>query len=170
MAALVLFIFASVDLISYSRTKLRLDQVASGLAVVISGYTELYPSDFDYFFQASRKMAGNISVDGKAGATIVTGIVNSTGQPKIAWQKITPDAAFASKFGTVVGAAPIELPDSFVVPQGQSIVAVEVFASTQPWILSKELMRMPESESLRSYTLVQPRAALLAQILEGSRK
>lgn len=169
MAAIVLVLLACADLTFYLRDKMRLDRVASGLGLVLSGYTDLYANDFPGLFQASKVMAGDsLQVDGKDGATIVTGIVNSAGTPKVAWRQQTAGSSYASQFGAV-GAAPTNLPDAYAVPTGQSVIAVEVYTSASPWVLSKELMGTLGGQSLRSYALFQPRAALLGVINPGGR-
>lgn len=168
-AVLAALLFACADFTFYLRDKMRLDRVASGLGLVISGYTDLYANDFPGLFQASKVMAGGtLAVDGKDGATIVTGIVNSAGTPKVAWRQQTAGSSFTSQFGAV-GAAPANLPDNYAVPTGQSVIAVEVYTTASPWVLSKELMGAIAGQSLRSYTLFQPRAALLGVINPGGR-
>lgn len=169
VGAVLLLMLAGADLTFYLRDKMRLDRVASGLGLVLSSYTELYDNDFPGLFQASKTMAGeSLKVDGKDGATIVTGIVNSAGTPKIAWRQQTAGSAFTSQFGAV-NDAPANLPDNYAVPTGQSVIAVEVYTSASPWVLSKNLMDVLGSQSLRSYALFQPRAALLGTINPGGR-
>lgn len=165
VAALVMVLLACADLTFYLRDKMRLDRVASGMGLLVSGYTELYKNDFDGFWQASKTMAGaSMPVDGATGATILTGIVNSDGKPKVAWRQQTKGSPFTSQFGAV-DAPPANLPDNYAVPVGASVIAVEVFTTLSPWVLSKTMMGTSGDPSLRSYALFQPRAALLGQII-----
>lgn len=167
-SAVVLLMLGGADLTLYLRDKMRLDRVASGLGLVLSGYTELYVNDFPGFFQASKTMAGEyLKVDGKDGATIVTGIVNSAGTPKIAWRQQTAGSTFTSSFGAV-GAAPANLPDAYAVPTGQSVIAVEIFGSSSTWV-NRMVIGPLGGQALRSYALFQPRAALLGTINPGGR-
>ncbi len=169
VGTIVLLVLGGADLTFYLRDKMRLDRVASGLGLVLSGYTDLYELDFPGLFLASKTMAGDsLKVDGKDGATIVTGIVNSAGTPKVAWRQQTTGSSFTSKFGAV-GAAPTNLPDAYAVPTGQSVIAVEVYTTASPWVLSKGFMDALGSQALRSYALFQPRAALLGSITPGGR-
>jgi len=168
MAPLILLMMlASADLTIFLRTAMRIDETATGLALVVTQYQNLYTSDFTDLFNAAQTIAGTTTVTGLFGATIITGIVNSSGKQTIAWQQRSPSATFNSVFGNK-GAVPV-LPNSYTLPAGGALIAVEVFTTTTPWVFSAKLMGASSVSSLRSYALYQPRLGSLATVTSGNR-
>lgn len=165
---ILLMMLASADLTIFLRTAMRIDETATGLALVVTQYQNLYTSDFTGLFNAAQTIAGTTTVTGLFGATIITGIVNSSGKQTIAWQQRSPSATFNSVFGTTVGAVPV-LPNSYTLPAGRVLIAVEVFTTTTPWVFSAKLMGASSISSLRSYALYQPRLGSLATVTSGNR-
>jgi Flp pilus assembly protein TadG len=165
----ILVTLAGADLSLFMRTVMRMDETATGVAMAVTQYDKLYSGDFAGLFNASQTIAGMTPVTGLLGTTIITGIVKSGGRQTIAWQRRSTSATFTSLFGTGRGTAPV-LPDSYVLPtDGEVLVAVEVFTTASPWVLSATLMGGPGSASLRSYVLFQPRLGSLAAITSGNR-
>jgi Flp pilus assembly protein TadG len=165
---LVLLMLAGTDLTIFMRTKMRLDETATEVSLVVTQYQDLYDSDFTGFFNAAQSIAFTTPVTGQFGATIITGIVNKNGKQTIAWQKISPSATFRSLLGTSVGAVPT-LPYDYLLPSGGVLIAVEIFTSTTPWVFSASLMGSSTVTSLRSYALFQPRLGSLATVNSGNR-
>lgn len=159
---------AGTDLTIFMRSKLRIDETATEVALTVTQYGELYDSDFATLFNAAQTVAGTTPVTGLFGTTVITGIANSAGKQTIAWQKRSPSATFNSLFGTAAGATPV-LPASYVLPAGGVLIAVEVFTSASPWVLSASVMGTSATTSLRSYVLFQPRLGSLATVKSGSR-
>ena len=155
-----LFLLAGTDLAFHLRNKLRLDQVSGGMASYVTAQTRLYKGDFPVFFAAAQHMAGSVPVTGEGGAVIITGVVNLSGAPTVAWRERTGNATITSSLGAV-GGPPGNLPDGYVLPAGSSLVAVEAFTQVQPWLLGVDTLGGP---TLRSITLFQPRGAMLSQI------
>jgi len=165
---LVLLMLATTDLVQFLRIKLRLDEVATAMASLVTQNQNLYASDFPIFFTDAQTMAGAVSVTGDLGATIISGIVNSNGAAIVAWQQKSPgNNTFTSQIGAAGGAA--TLPGQYTLPAGESLVAVEAYTSATVWVLSARLMGGPGSTSLRSYAVYQPRSVLLSQINSGQR-
>jgi len=164
---LILVMLAGADLSLFMRTALRTNETAKEVAMTVTQYTDLYDSDFTNFFNASQTIAGTTPVTGLFGATIISGIVNSSGKQSIAWQKISASATFRSLIGTA-GATPT-LPNQYVVPSGESLIAVEVFTTASTWVLSARLMGGPGNTSIRSYALFQPRLGSLSKVTTGNR-
>jgi Flp pilus assembly protein TadG len=165
----VLVMLAGADLSLFMRTVMRMDEVATGVAMAITQYDKLYNGDFATLFNASQTVAGTTPVTGIFGTTIITGIVKGGGTQTIAWQQRSPSATFNSLFGTAVGATPV-LPDGYALPtDGEVLIAIEVFTTASPWVLSATLMGGPGSTSIRSYALFQPRLGSLAAINSGNR-
>jgi Flp pilus assembly protein TadG len=165
---IILVMLAGTDLTIFMRTSMRLDETATELSLVVTQYENLYDSDFTYLFNAAQTIAGTTAVTGLIGTTVITGIVNSSGKQTIAWQKRSSSATFYSKFGTAVGSVP-KLPNSYLLPSGATLVAVEVFTTATPWVLSASLMGGSSGTSLYSYALYQPRLGTLSTVIAGNR-
>ena len=161
----LMFLLAGADVAFYLRNKLRLDQVSSGMASYVTAQSRLYKGDFPLFFDAAQHMAGNVRVTGEGGAVIITGVVNLSGTPTIAWQESTNNPTIASSLGKV-GETPRSLPDNYVLPAGSSVVAVEAFSHVRTWLLDVNALGGP---TLRSITLFQPRGPMLSQVSSDSR-
>ena len=164
----ILLVLLGTDIVNYMRSKLLLDQVAGTTASLVSKYQQIYESDFATLFAASQQFAGGVNVSGNDGATVITGFINSGGSPVVAWRRQAGNGAFSSSFG-VVGNAPTNLPDGYGISAGSSVIAVEVFTSIHPWVLSEQLLGSIGNPTLRSVALFQPRAAPLSIINAGTR-
>ena len=166
---IILLMLGGTDLTIFMRTKMRIDETAAGIALVVTQYQNLYDSDFTGLFTAAQTVAGATPVTGLLGTTVITGIVtDSNGRQTIAWQKRSTQATFNSLFGTAIGSAP-NLPNSYLMPKSSTLIAVEVFTSASPWVLSASLMGGAGTTSLRSYALYQPRLGSLSAITAGTR-
>lgn len=174
----VTVLLCGVDLVNYARNRLTLDEVSNSLASLITGYKDLYEGDFPMLYQVSQQTAGALDITKTGGATIFTGIAsltspeNPTGAPRVMWQRQTPasNTAFLSSFGRP-GGAPAKMPDNYVVPNGSSVVAVEVFSSVQTWTytLTKDTLGKGSQPITGSLTMLQPRSALLSQVSPETR-
>jgi Flp pilus assembly protein TadG len=165
---IIMTMLGGTDLSIFMRTKMRLDETATELAQVVTQYQTLYSSDFTVLFNASQTIAGTTPVTGLLGTTIITGIVNSGGKQTIAWQQRSSSATFTSLFGTNAGSVPV-LPNNYLLPTGGTLIAIEVFTSVSPWVLSASLMGGSGATSLRSYALYQPRLGSLSAVTPGNR-
>jgi Flp pilus assembly protein TadG len=166
---IMLLMLAGTDLTIFMRTKMRVDETATEVALAVTQYQNLYDSDFTGLFNAAQTIAGTTPVTGLFGTTIITGIVTDTNDRQtIAWQKRSAQATFTSLFGTAVGSVP-NLPNSYLMPKSGTLIAVEVFTSTSPWVLSASLMGGAGTTSLRSYALYQPRLGSLSTVTAGTR-
>ena len=156
------------DVVTQVRTRMSLDQVASNLAATVTQYQSLYTNDMAGLFDTAQVMAGSAAVTGADGATIITGIKNVGGTTKIDWQQKSPGAStYVSSLG-VKGAAPANLPDNYAVPLNGSVIAVEVFATVTPWVLSKEIMGNVVGP-MQAIALFQPRSSELPTLVAANR-
>ena len=173
-------VLCGVDIVSYVRVRLKLDEASNSVASLVSGYQDLYKTDFPTFYQMSQQTVGSIDVTGlnvvtgqsftpSTGATIITAITNPSGVPTVAWQRQIGNPSFTSSIGGAVGAAATKIPDNYVVPQGSSVIAVEVIGTVSVWVLSKNWVGNSGPSTLNSIALLQPRASLLSQINPGDR-
>lgn len=167
---IMLLMLASTDLTIFMRTKARLEQTATELALVVTQYTKLYDGDFTGLFNAAQTLANSTPVTGLSGTTIITGIVTDNNDHQtIAWQKRSSLATAASRFGTAAGSTPT-LPNGYLMPKNSTLIAVEVFTTTSPWVLSTSLMGGAGTPtSLRSYALFESRLGSLSTVIAGSR-
>jgi Flp pilus assembly protein TadG len=163
----ILVMMAGADLSLFMRTVMQMDETSAEVAMAVTQYDNLYAGDFTGLFNASQLMAGTTAVTGLSGATIISGIVNAGGKQTISWQKISPSAKFNSLFG-VAGAVPV-LPNSYALPSGGTLIAVEVFTTASTWVLSATLMGGPGNTSIRSYALFEPRLGSLSTVNAGNR-
>jgi Flp pilus assembly protein TadG len=165
---IIMVMLAGTDLTIFMRTMMRVDETASETSLAVTQYQSLYDSDLTYLFNAAQTVAGTTPVTGLIGATIITGIISSGGKQTIAWQRLSPSATFSSQFGTAIGSAP-NLPNNYLLPSGGTLIAVEVFTTATPWILSASLLSGSGVTSIRSYALYQPRLGSLSAITPGNR-
>jgi Flp pilus assembly protein TadG len=165
---IVLMMLACTDLTIFMRTKMRVDETATEIALAVTQYQDLYDGDFTGLFSAAQTVAGPTNVTGLFGTTIITGIVtDGNDRQTIAWQKRSPQASANSLFGTV-GSVPT-LPYSYLMPKNSTLITVEVFTAASPWVLSASLMGGAGTTSLRSYALYQPRLGSLSTVTAGNR-
>jgi Flp pilus assembly protein TadG len=166
---IILLILAGTDLTIFMRTKMRADEAATSVALTVTQYQNLYDSDFTGLFTAAQTVAGATPVTGLLGTTVITGIVtDGNDRQTIAWQKRSTQATSNSLFGTAVGSVP-RLPNNYLMPKNSTLIAVEVFTSASPWILSATLMGGAGTTSVRTYALYQPRLGSLSTITAGTR-
>ncbi len=159
---IVLMMLVCTDLTIFMRTKMRIDETATEIALTVTQSQDLYDSDFTGFFNAAQTVANPTNV-----TTIITGIVNTNGTQSISWQRPVLPGTFTSLFGTPGSIKP--LPSDYVVPTGGTLIAVEVFTAASPWVLSASLMGGAGSTSLRAYALYQPRLGSLSAVTAGNR-
>jgi Flp pilus assembly protein TadG len=113
---IMLLMLGGTDLTIFMRTKMRVDETATQVALAVTQYQNLYDSDFTILFNAAQTIAGTTPVTGLFGTTIITGIVTDTNDRQtIAWQKRSTQATFNSLFGTAKGSVP-NLPNSYLMP------------------------------------------------------
>lgn len=166
---ILLLMLAGTDLTIFMRTKMRLDETATQVALAVTQCSELYVSDFTGLFNAAQTVAGTTPVTGLLGTTIITGIVtDGNDRQTISWQQRSPQATSNSQFGTTPGSVP-NLPNNYLMPKNSTLIAVEVVTSTSPWVLSASLMGGAGTTSLRSYALFQPRLGSLAPLKGNTR-
>jgi Flp pilus assembly protein TadG len=167
---IISLMLVGTDLTIFMRTRMRLDETSTQLALVVTQYSNIYAGDFTGLFNAAQTVAGPTPVTGQFGTTIITGIVtDNNDRQTIAWQQRSSQATFNSLFGTAVGAVPT-LPNTYLMPKNSTLIAVEVFTSASPWVLSASLMGGGgPTTSLRSYALFQPRLGTLSAITAGNR-
>jgi Flp pilus assembly protein TadG len=171
---ILLLMLAGTDLTIFMRTKMRIDEVATEVALMVTQYQNLYVSDFSPpatapLFDAAQIIAGTTPVTGLLGTTIITGIVTDANDKQtIAWQYQSDQATFTSLFGTAKGSVPT-LPNNYKMPINSTLIAVEAFTSASPWVLSASLMGGAGTTSLWSYALYQPRLGSLSTVNPGTR-
>ena len=72
---IILMMLACTDLTIFMRTKMRIDETATEIALAVTQSQNLYDGDFTGFFNAAQTVAGPTTVTGLFGTTIITGIV-----------------------------------------------------------------------------------------------
>ncbi|MBV9783903.1 MAG: pilus assembly protein [Acidisphaera sp.] len=164
----LILLVGTADAVLWLQTWIRLESAAAETADITSQYTSLYQSDITgTIFPIAQDIAENTQISGSGGATIISSIVNSTGQPTITWQQRTGSAAYASAFGTAGGNA--TLPANYVPTTGESLIAVEVFTAPHPWVFSAGLLGAIGMSTMYEYALFTPRTSQLSTLQSGNR-
>ena len=167
LAPLLLLLFAaSVDLVSWYLTWLRLDRTADELCNVVTQASALHAADFagpsSGYFAVAQQLAGSMQVTGQGGATIISGLVNDGTKTTIKWQQRTGSGAYVSALGAA-GQAPV-LPTGYAVPSGQTAIATETFTGITLWVLSLPLMHSAGPTALSAFAIYRPRSAELSSV------
>jgi Flp pilus assembly protein TadG len=164
---IVLFI-ATAELVLYIRVRFRLERTAAEVANVGSQADQLTPSDVAGLFTAANSIAAPFLAwsSGASGsqARTVIGVVSGTSTGNVlSWWCSRGNTSLTN---LVAGQA--ALPNSFQVPNGQSVLVVEVVNSATPW----SVMSGPKPVffgtvgpgPVRTYAIMRPRQAQLASI------
>ncbi len=78
---IMLLMLAGTDLTIFMRTKMRIDETATELALMVTQYQNLYVSDFSRACSTRRRPSpATTPVTGLLGTTIITGIVTTRRQ------------------------------------------------------------------------------------------
>lgn len=169
LAPLLLLLFAAtVDLVSWYLTWLRLDRTADQLCNIVTQASTLHAADFADpathagYFAVAQQLAGSMQVTGAAGATIVSGLVNDGTKTTIAWQRRTGSVAYVSALGAA-GQSPA-LPAGYAVPSGQTAIVTETFTGITLWVLSLHIMNSAGPTALGAFAIYRPRSAELSSV------
>jgi Flp pilus assembly protein TadG len=165
---LVFLVLAVADIGIYFRNWFLLEATAASISNITSQYLNLYTSDFTTLFAAAQSMAGStLDVTGLDGATIISCVSNNGGTQTVTWQEREGNIIYASTIGTTGSVA--VLPGNNLIPQGQTMIAVEEISAVSPWVLSASYFGGASWPPLRGYALYPPRLASLNTITSGTR-
>lgn len=164
----ILLMLGTADAVLWLQTWIHLESAAAETADITSQYTDLYQSDLTgTIFPIAQDIAGATQISGADGATIVSSIVNTSGQPTITWQQRNGSGAYSSAFGVAGGNA--TFPANYVPAVGESLIAVEVFTAPHPWVFSAGLLGALGLSTMYEYALFTPRTSQLSTLQSGTR-
>ena len=87
---IVLMMLACTDLTIFMRTKMRIDETATEIALTVTQSQDLYDSDFTGFFNAAQTVANPTNVTGLSAHDHHRHRTDDNGTQTIAWQKRSP--------------------------------------------------------------------------------
>jgi Flp pilus assembly protein TadG len=160
LPVLLLVVLATVDVVSLVRASWRMERAAGELGNVIAQLDVITDADFPVLFDVADRIAAPYELTGLAGAVIVTGIAGGENGATIAWQRRAGAGLFSSRIG---GTGTASLPAGFVLPAGQSAIAVETYVQSRPWVLAAPFLG-GATRTLSGFGLFRPRLATLGSI------
>ena len=163
---LILLFGATAEIVVHIRTWFRLERTAAEVANVASQFDALATADVAGLFDAAKAIAAPVTAwsDGTSTgrARTLIGVVSGTaGGNSLAWSCSRGDSGLVN---LVAGKA--ALPNGFVVPNGQSVLVVEVVNAATPWSIMAAPMFFGTvgPGPIRTYAIVRPRTAALSTI------
>ena len=174
-ALLVLFVGVAEALL-YMRTWYRLDRTSMEIASIASQYESMTTAVVSQLFDAANTIASPIPANSSTGiassrARTVISVVSNTGSGNsVAWSCSRGDSSLTANV-----AGRTSLPNSLVVPTGQTLVVVEVINATRPWQILVKLATLtrflnftvPDPGPIRTYALIRPRTGTLSTLTGG---
>ena len=162
---LALMFVGVAETVIYLRSWYRLDRTAAEVANVTTQYETLTPSVVGQILDAASTLASPLSASNtttdvyKRARTVISVVSGTASGNVLSWSCSRGDANLATQ---VAGRA--TLPNSMVVPTGQSVVVVEIINGARPW---QALLRFfPEQVvadpgPIRTYSIQRPRIGTL---------
>lgn len=165
----------AVDMVTLLRGHLRMERTAGEIANVTAQYQRLREADIRALFLAAAAIAEPWSISGAEGALVLTGVLQESGGPRIAWQRRVGELSCISQIGERPANAPptpATLPPSLVLAAGQTVIVAEACTNLLPRVVFPELwerlLRSPDptvrGQVAYSYAIFRPRTAQLATV------
>ncbi len=165
---LVLFI-ATAEAVNYLRLWYRIEQAATSAAQAGSRLEVLNRNAVEGLFATAQAVADpfpawNVTPTQVRARTVISVVSNPQNGNEVAWTCSRGDTTLAAR---VAGTS--NLPASFTVPPGQSVLVVEIVNTGVPWLIMAAPIffgtRGPPN--IRAYTVVRPRSAELRSLTGG---
>lgn len=127
-------LLGGTELSRYTLMHQKMDRVSSSVSNWVAQSSNMSATDFNNMWAASQQVAKPFALDGANGKVIVSFIVaESDTSYRITWQRSGAGTiAETSKIGSQGGLA--TMPEGVTMKQGDTIVAVEVFALYQAFV------------------------------------
>lgn len=181
-------LLVTADVVLLLRARMRVEQAASQVALIVAQYSLLYESDFpDTFLRLAQSAGAGGALECPAGGGMaVTGLDNPSGTPAVKWRwtNAPPDGSCTPKMVAAAGGTSINKPavlGDYAPPAGLSAVVVELAV---PWsgrvagraflefldgLYGGSLRGSAGSFTLRSYAVAVPRPRVLPLLRTGNR-
>ena len=139
---LLLLLAGTSDVVNYHRAHLRIETASALIAQIVSQCTRITTTgDTDQFFAYGQATVGTLvdlrSTSG-VGSIIISAVSLVGGTTRVNWQVRTGNATQPSSVGTTGGVA--TLSGNMAMPSGQTLFVVEVYGSTQTYVVSSGMM------------------------------
>lgn len=133
-SVLTVALLGGTELSRYTLMHQKMDRVSSSVSNWVAQSSTMTTTDFDNMFAAANHVAKPFALDGANGKVIISFIVAETNSNyRITWQKSgTGTISQGSKLGNEGGLA--TMPEGVTMKQGDTIVAVEVFALYEAFV------------------------------------
>ena len=127
-------LLGGTELARYTLMHQKMDRVSSSVSNWVAQSNNMTTTDFDNMFAAAGQVAKPFALDAANGKVIISFIVAETNSTyRVSWQRTgTGTISQASKIGTQGGLA--TMPEGVTMKQGDTLVAVEVFALYQAFV------------------------------------
>ena len=165
---LIIFFAATAELVLYAHTAFRLERTAAEVANAGTQAQSLVPADVDGLFQAANAIAAPVlawsTAAGATKARTLISVVSGTAAGNVlSWSCSRGDTGLVP-----LTAGKAALPNGFLVPNGQSVMVVEVINASTPWSIMAAAKPVffgtAGSGPVRSYAILRPRTAALTSI------
>lgn len=142
-------ILVTVDIVQYLRAQLRVEAAALQVAQVASQCNRITTADIDQFRRHAQRILGGLAtLTGQGGGFVISAVYSSNGANQVAWQQRTGGTTFASGAGAPGGSASVG--GGFTVPNSQTMMVVELFATIPPGLSPMRLAQSVFAWELRS--------------------
>lgn len=133
-SALTFALMGGTELSRYMLMNQKMDRVSSSVSNWVAQSSTMTTLDFDNMWGAAKQVAKPFALDGTNGKVIISFIVAETASNyRITWQRTgTGTISQVSRLGTEGGLA--TMPTGVTMKQGDTMVAVEVYALYQAFI------------------------------------
>ncbi len=167
---LVLLLLGAADIVLWLRTWMSMENAASEMTQIVTQYKNLYTSDFTGTFNPIvQSTVGNATLACDSGGMVVTGIDNSSGTPKVAWQW-SSGSCVASRFTTGSGSTTaLAMPGNYAPPSGLSAIVVELTTTQPAFVFSRNIMGTAGISGINTYAVAVPRFGTLPTLTSGTR-
>lgn len=162
---LALLFAGTAEVVIYMRTWFRLERTAAEVANAASQFEALAPADVAGLFNAAKTIASPILAwsdpTGTGARTLIGVVAGTTSGNAVRWTCSRGDPGLNA---LVAGQA--ALPNGFVVPNGQTVLVVEVINAITPWsiLASPVFLGSAGPGPVRTYVVIRPRLGTFASL------
>jgi len=158
MPVLVVLFMVGIEFTRFMLIHQKVERTAATIADLVSQSEGMSEAEMANLFMATEYVMEPFDLVG-AGTVIVSSIsAKDGGQPRINWQRFYGGGSNGSMFGDEGDAA--DLPDGFIVRDGEALVACEAYYVYEPAIIQDVL----EPETIHRWSVFRPRFSSLDTI------
>lgn len=133
LPVLMLMLLASAELGRFVLLNQKIDRVAITMSDLVARAETITQADLDDIFAAAAHVAEPFDLDGR-GRVVISSVINADGEgATIAWQRAGGGAFIRSSEVGAEGEA-ADLPENFIVREGETAIISEVFFDFEPFL------------------------------------